>query len=259
MQSSIPGFYEMSLDERLELVKKFAGLEDDEIKALKKDGALENDIAQIMIENVIGTAHLPLGVATYFLINGKDYLIPMAIEEPSVVAAASHAAKLARTTGGFKTSSTEPIMIGQIQMKNVPDIDAAEKKIMENVDAIKAIAHKQDSTLIKKGGGLASVECRKLDTERGKMLVVHLNIDVRDAMGANAVNTMCESLAPKLEELTDELIQKTLEPCRLALKDAGLETKDIQDEEVCSTGITPDPARCTHELEAGIILSRQNF
>ncbi len=202
MQSSIPGFYEMSLDERLELVKKFAGLEDDEIKALKKDGALENDIAQIMIENVIGTAHLPLGLATYFLINGKDYLIPMAIEEPSVVAAASHAAKLARATGGFKTSSTAPIMIGQIQMKNVPDIDTAEKKIMENIDAIKAIAHKQDSTLIKKGGGLVSMECRKLDTERGKMLVVHLNIDVRDAMGANAVNTMCECVSPYLEEIT---------------------------------------------------------
>ncbi len=202
MHSSIAGFYEMSLEERLKILKEFAGLDDSDLALLKKDGALDNEIAQIMIENVIGTAHLPVGIATYFMINGKDYMIPMAIEEPSVVAAASHAAKLSRLSGGFHAQSTDPVMIGQVQIKNVPDMDAAIKNIAENVENIKSIANKQDSTLVKRGGGLVSVECRKLATERGPMLIIHLNIDVRDAMGANAVNTMCECAAPYLEELT---------------------------------------------------------
>ncbi|MBI4170600.1 MAG: hydroxymethylglutaryl-CoA reductase, degradative [Candidatus Aenigmarchaeota archaeon] len=202
MNSAIPRFYEMPLDRRLKTVQEFSGLDDNEIALLKQECALDNSIAEIMIENVIGTTHLPVGIATYFLINDKDYLIPMAIEEPSVVAAASHAAKLARLSGGFKAKSTTPVMTGQVQIKNVHDFDIAEETILKSIDSIKALANKQDSTLVKRGGGLVSAECRKLETERGDMLVVHLNIDVRDAMGANAVNTMCESVAPYLEELT---------------------------------------------------------
>ncbi len=202
MESAIPGFYQMTLEERLKVVKEFACLDDNEVELLKKDSALDNEIAQIMIENVVGTMHLPVGIATYFLINGKDYLIPMAIEEPSVVAAASHAAKLARPAGGFRTQSTTPVMIGQIQLKQTDDMESAKTAILQNIENIKSMANKQDSTLVKRGGGLVSVECRDLATERGPMLVVHLNIDVRDAMGANAVNTMCECVAPYLEELT---------------------------------------------------------
>lgn len=201
MESSIPRFYEMSLNERLEIVKEFAGLEDSDVDVLRKEGAMDNDIAEIMIENVIGTIHLPLGVATYFLVNGKDYLIPMAIEEPSVVAAASNAAKFARTAGGFKTRSTTPVMIGQIQLKHVKNAETAKRLIEENIETIKFLANKEDSTLVKRGGGLISVDCRSLKTERDDMLIVHLNIDVRDAMGANAVNTICESIAPYLESL----------------------------------------------------------
>ena len=197
-----PKFYDLSMDERLEIIRKAAGLEKEEIEALKKEGALENEIAQIMIENVIGTAHLPLGIATNFVINGREYFIPMALEEPSVIAAASHAAKLCNPKG-FRASSMQPIMIGQIQMKNIKDMKAARQAIMENIDAIKARANKQDSMLVKRGGGLTGIECRELETERGEMLIVHLLIDVRDAMGANAVNTICECVAPYLEELTD--------------------------------------------------------
>jgi len=201
MDSAIPRFYEMSLDERLSAVKKFACLEDSEIELLRKEGAMDNDVAEIMIENVVGTIHLPMGIATYFKINSKDYIIPMAIEEPSVVAAASHAAKLARESGGFFAKSTDPVMIGQIQLKGI-DVKSAQLSINHHVEDIKALANNQDSTLVKRGGGLVSVECRPIHTERGDMLIVHLNIDVRDAMGANAVNTMCECTAPYIEEIT---------------------------------------------------------
>jgi hydroxymethylglutaryl-CoA reductase len=201
MKKEEPKFYELPLEERLKIIQKATGLEDAEAELLKKECSLENDIAQIMIENVIGTAHLPLGIATNFLVNGKKYFIPMAIEEPSVVAAASHAAKLCNPRG-FKASSTAPVMIGQIQLKNIKDVKAASILIKENFENIKCRANKQDSTLIKRGGGLVGIECREINTKRGQMLIVHLLVDVRDAMGANAVNTMCECVAPYLEELT---------------------------------------------------------
>jgi hydroxymethylglutaryl-CoA reductase len=195
-------FFEMPLDERIKLIAKHAGLEKEETELLKKECSLENDIAEIMIENAIGTAHLPLGIATNFQINGKEYYIPMAIEEPSVVAAASHAAKLARPLGGFSAQSTEPVMIGQIQVTNVPDMKKATSNILSHIEEIKVISNKQDSILIKRGGGLKDIECREIHTSRGPMLIVHLMIDVRDAMGANAVNTMCECVSPYIEELT---------------------------------------------------------
>lgn len=202
MDSAIPGFYEMPLDGRLRAVKEFANLDDSEVALLKKECALDTELAELMIENVVGIAHLPVGIATYFKINGKDVLIPMALEEPSVVAAASHAAKLARPLGGFRARSTDPVMIGQVQLKGIDNIESAIAAIGQNTELIKSAANKKDSTLVKRGGGLVSVECRKLETERGQMLIVHLNIDVRDAMGANAVNTICECVAPVLEELT---------------------------------------------------------
>ncbi len=198
--SNISGFYKLSIEERLEKIKEFANLSEDEIQILKKEGNLPLKTADMMIENVIGTFSLPLGIATNFLINGKDYLIPMVLEEPSVVAAASYAAKLARPGGGFKTSSTDPVMIGQVQIVDIPDIEKAKSEILKRKQEILDTCNKKDSTLLKFGGGAKDIEIRELETKAGIMLVVHILVDVRDAMGANAVNTMAEAVAPILEE-----------------------------------------------------------
>ena len=200
-KSNISGFHKLSVNERLNILKEFAGLTDEEAELLKKTGALELDSANRMIENVVGTTELPFGIATNFLINKRDYLIPMVIEEPSVVAAASYAAKLARPGGGFKTSSTEPIMIGQIQLLSHNPEEAA-KKILDHKQELLELANSRDSVLIKLGGGAKDLEARIIDTEEGKMVIIHLLVDVRDAMGANAVNTMAEFIAPEIEKVT---------------------------------------------------------
>ncbi len=199
--SRISGFYKLSIDERLNIVKKFAELDNEEAEFLK-EGHLPLELADRMIENVVGEMELPLGIATNFRINGRDYLIPMAIEEPSVVAAASHAAKLARPGGGFFTSSTEPIMIAQIQLTGVKDPHFAKLQILEHRDELIKIANEQDPVLIKVGGGCRDIKARVLDSNLGPMVIVHLHVDVRDAMGANAVNTMAEALAPYIEDIT---------------------------------------------------------
>jgi hydroxymethylglutaryl-CoA reductase len=202
--SDLSGFYNLSVKKRLGVLKKFAHLSRNEINALKKCGSLGLKTADRMVENVVGTTEFPVGIATNFIINGKNLLIPMAIEEPSVIAAASNAAKLARQTGGFKTESDEPIMIGQIQLVglNNKQCEKARVKILMNKKHIIRICNNKDSVMVKLGGGIKDVEVRKLDTSRGKMLVVHLIVDVRDAMGANSINTMAESVSPYLEELT---------------------------------------------------------
>jgi hydroxymethylglutaryl-CoA reductase len=199
--SQISGFYKLPVEKRVEFVKNFSGLNEEETKLFSS--SLEIDTADRMIENVIGTFEFPLGIAINFLINGKDYLIPMAIEESSVVAAASNAAKIARIKGGFKTESTDPLMIGQIQILHMKDVAKAAQKIMSKKKEILQLANEQDKVLLKFGGGAKDLEVRILDSPIGKMIVTHLIVDVRDAMGANAVNTMCEALAPMLEELTD--------------------------------------------------------
>ncbi len=199
--SRIPGFYNLSVEERARIVKEFADLSDEEISFLK-DGRLDLELANRMIENVIGTMELPFGIATNFLINGKDYLIPMAIEEPSVVAAASHAAKLARPGGGFITSSTEPIMISQIQVVGLKNPHFAKIQVLEQREELIRIANEQDPVLVKVGGGCRDITARVLDSDMGQMLIVHLLVDVRDAMGANAVNSMAEALAPYIEDIT---------------------------------------------------------
>jgi hydroxymethylglutaryl-CoA reductase len=202
-KSNIQGFHSLDPKKRLELVAQFAGLTPEERKLLETTGRLDLEHASRMIENVVGTNELPLGIATNFLINGKDYLIPMCIEEPSVVAAASYAAKLARPAGGFRADSDEPIMIGQIQIINVKNMDKAEKRILSEKESIIQKANERDSVLIKFGGGAKDVIVRRINSNIiGPMIVVHLLVDVRDAMGANAVNTMCEAISPYLEELT---------------------------------------------------------
>ena len=198
--SSISGFYKMPVEERVEIVKNFSGLTEEETKLFSS--SLDIKTADRMIENVLGTFEFPLGIAVNFLINGKDYLVPMAIEESSVVAAASNAAKIARIKGGFITESTNPLMIGQLQLLDLEDVADAAQKIIDHKREILQIANAQDKVLVDFGGGAKDMEVRILDSPMGKMIVTHLIVDVRDAMGANAVNTMCEALAPVLEEIT---------------------------------------------------------
>jgi hydroxymethylglutaryl-CoA reductase len=200
--SELPGFHRLSPGERLDIVRGFAGLEEEDLEALRKTGRLDLETAGRMIENVIGTMEIPFGVATNFRINKRDVLVPMAIEEPSVVAAASNAAKLARPGGGFEASTDEPVMIGQIQLVNVPDVEGARQAIADKKQGIIELCNEQDSTLVKFGGGARDVEVREIETEQGRMLVVHIMVDVRDAMGANAINTIAEKVTPLLEELS---------------------------------------------------------
>lgn len=200
--SRIPGFYKLSMKERMQRVKELTGLTDEQVQAISRTGSLPAEQADRMIENVIGTTELPLAVATNFLINGKERLIPMAIEEPSVVAAASNAAKMAREMGGFWAEGGEPIMIGQIQVCGLSDPHAKSVEILRHRDEILALANEQDPMLVGAGGGAKDLECRVIESPRGRMLIVHLLVDTRDAMGANAVNTMAEAVAPYLEEIS---------------------------------------------------------
>ncbi|MEL9998195.1 MAG: hydroxymethylglutaryl-CoA reductase, degradative [Sulfolobales archaeon] len=199
--SRISGFYRLGVSERLGIVKDFAGLTDEEVNLLQtsKMGLV---IADKMIENVIGTFELPLGIATNFLINGKDYLIPMAIEEPSVVAAASNAARMCREGGGLFAVSTDPLMIAQIQLVGVTSPHTAVMKILQHKDEIIRIANEKDPLLISLGGGVRDVEVRIIQTPVGPMVITHLIVDVRDAMGANVVNTMAEAVGPYIEKIT---------------------------------------------------------
>ncbi len=202
MDSSLSGFYKLTAGERRKKLAELAQLTAEEVALLEKFGALDEQIADRMIENVVGTFPLPLGIATNFKVNGKDYLVPMALEEPSVVAAASHGAKIAREFGGFGASADEPIMIGQIQLVGVKKIADAKRKISKSKASLISLANACDPILVKFGGGCKNIEVREVKSKRGKMLVVHLLVNCGDAMGANAVNTMCEKLAPELEKIT---------------------------------------------------------
>lgn len=200
--SKISGFYKLPPQERLNAVKQYAGLSDDEAATLGNTGALKPEQVDRMVENVIGVMPVPMGVAVNFLVNGKDYLIPMAIEEPSVIAAASNAAKMAREKGGFTTSSTGPVMRGLIQVTGIKDPYSARFSVLSAKNNIMEMANAVDPILVKFGGGCKDVEAYVKDTPHGPILVVHLIVDCRDAMGANAVNTMAETVGPYLEKLT---------------------------------------------------------
>jgi len=200
--SRLPGFYKLEVEDRLKKIAELANLNEEEMNILKKYGNLPIDVANRMIENVIGTMAYPYAVAVNFLINGKDYIVPMVLEEPSVVAAASNAAKIMRENGGIKSITTGPIMIGQIQVVNVKDPYYAKMIVLENKDEIIKIGNEQDPILVKLGGGVKDVEARVIESPIGPMLIVHLIVNVKDAMGANAVNTMCEAVAPFIERIT---------------------------------------------------------
>ena len=200
--SLVSGFYKLSPKERLVFVKEFAGLTDEEAALLQNAGSLPLDLADRMIENVVGAFPIPLGIAVNFIINKRDYLIPMATEEPSVVAAASYAAKMVRDGGGFYTSSTPPIMIGQIQAVDVKDPYAARMRVIQAKEEILKKANDQDPVLVSAGGGAKDLDARVINTTQGAMLIAELHVDCRDAMGANAVNTMAEAVAPIVEKVT---------------------------------------------------------
>ncbi|MDH3657762.1 MAG: hydroxymethylglutaryl-CoA reductase, degradative [Nitrosopumilus sp.] len=200
--SSISKFFEKSRKDRLDIVASFANLSKEELDILQNDnGGITYDKADKMVENAIGTFSLPLGIATNFKINGKDYIIPMVIEEPSVIAAASKGAKIARIKGGFEVSADESYSIGQIQVLDV-DIPSAIQQINNSTDEILQLANSKSNTLSKMGKGAKEISCKEIDTPSGKMLIVELLIDVGDAMGANVTNTMCESVSTLIETIT---------------------------------------------------------
>ncbi|MDR0318964.1 MAG: hydroxymethylglutaryl-CoA reductase, degradative, partial [Nitrososphaerota archaeon] len=200
--SVISGFYKLSPKERLAIVKDFAGLTDDEASLIGQTCALPIDVTDHMVENVVGVFPEPLGIGANFLINNVDYLIPMATEEPSVIAAASYAAKMIREGGGFRTSSTTPVMIGQIQVVKLENVmESKDKVLAAKVDILKR-ANDQDPILNQYGGGAKDLGARIINTTMGDMLIVELYVDCRDAMGANAVNTMAEACAPLIEQIT---------------------------------------------------------
>lgn len=199
--SQISKFYKRSLKERREILKSWVN--DPTQLDMILDHGLTTEQADPMIENVIGIYSLPFGIATNFLINGKDYLIPMVIEEPSVVAAASNAAKLIRAGGGFITKSDEPIMIGQIQVLDVPEIEKAIEQIHAAQTQLMAMVDEIAGSIVKRGGGAREIETRVIrNTLSGDQFIVHLLYDTRDAMGANAINTAVEHIAPEIERLT---------------------------------------------------------
>jgi hydroxymethylglutaryl-CoA reductase len=200
--SRISGFYNLSLEERHARLVEAAGLPVEDLFPWSA-GGLSLDSADHMIENVVGLHSLPLGIGLNFLVNGRDVLVPFAIEEPSVVAGASFMAKLARGGGGFTATTTEPLMIGQMQLLNVVNMNEARLKLYEHKASLLAIADEIDPILKKFGGGARDLEVRLIETSPiGPFIVLHLIYDVRDAMGANAVNTACEKLAPHIESIT---------------------------------------------------------
>ena len=234
--SSYSGFFKLSMKERLREVAEFAGLTDEEQAVLSSADSLDDEKADHMIENVIGKFALPMGVAINFVINGKDVVIPMVCEEPSVVAACSNAAKMARPSGGFKASSSGNVMIAQIQVLGIATPAAAKGMILEKKDEIMRICNEKDPVLVSLGGGVKDVEVRTVDTKAGTMVIVHLLVDTGDAMGANAVKTMAEAVAPFIEEVTGGTVElrilSNLADHRLVRARATWRKEDIGGEEV---------------------------
>ncbi|MDF2465654.1 MAG: 3-hydroxy-3-methylglutaryl-CoA reductase [Ramlibacter sp.] len=240
--SRLPNFRALTPAERFEHVARAANLSQAEAALLKSPGALSVDRANGMIENVIGTFELPLAIAGYFQVNGRDVLVPMVVEEPSIVAAASFMAKLVRDCGGFETSSTGPLMRAQVQVLGITDPFGARQALLKHRDEILELANSRDKVLVGLGGGCKDIEVHVFpNSARGAMLVMHLIVDVRDAMGANTVNTMAESVSPLVEKLTggsvrlrilSNLADLRLARARVRVTPQILATKDRGGEEI---------------------------
>jgi hydroxymethylglutaryl-CoA reductase len=261
--SRLPGFNGQPWAERVAALQSFAGLSPEEVALLADADHLPLEQAQKVIENVIGRYALPFAVATNFVINGRDYLVPMCVEESSIVAAASYAAKLIRESGGFVCKSSEPLMIGQVQLLRVRDLEQAWRDVEANREQLVAVANAELGSLVDRGGGVRQVEARVLQ-EQGcpPMLVVHLLVDVRDAMGANLINSVAERMAPELEAITggearlrilSNLSDRRLARTEVRVKHEVLSSKNMDGIEVASRILeahqfaVADPYRaCTH-------------
>lgn len=237
INSRLENYRNKTPGERLNALAQAVGLSSEDAAILGQPNALPIERANGMIENVVGTFQLPLGIATNFLVNGRDYLVPMAVEEPSVVAAASYMARLAREHGGFETSSTGPIMRAQVQVIGVTDPYSARLKLLAARDRILTEANARDTVLVGLGGGCKDIEVHVFpQSARGPMVVMHLLVDVRDAMGANTVNTMAETVAPTVEELTggqvrlrilSNLADLRISRARVCISETTLTTKEF--------------------------------
>ena len=240
--STLKNMRKLSPQKRLEAIRLAFDGSSDFLNVMKGEGSLPLSIADGMIENVIGRFELPLGVATNFQVNGKDYLIPMAVEEPSVVAAASYMAKLARSSGGFEAYSDRPIMRAQIQVMGVQDLKSAKERILKYKSELINAANEKDKTLVNLGGGCEDIEVHLFeDTPSGPMVIVHLLVDVRDAMGANTVNTMAEYIAPQIEKISQgqvrlrilsNLADKRLVTASVKIASGQFDTPDYKGNEV---------------------------
>ncbi len=200
--SQVKGFYKMNVTERQDIIKDFADLTEEDLTLLNTADALTLESADHMVENVISRIQIPMGVATNLMVNGKDYFVPMATEEPSVIAASSNAAKFVRSKGGVFASNSGSFMIAQMQVIGVKNPYYIKTVLLEHKEEILAFANEQDPVLVSFGGGAQDIEIRVLDSRLGPMIVVHLIVNTKDAMGANAVNTMVEALSPMIENLT---------------------------------------------------------
>ncbi|MFS0749462.1 hydroxymethylglutaryl-CoA reductase, degradative [Oceanobacillus sp. 1P07AA] len=205
--SRIPGFYNMSVEQRRELLKNNHELTDEQMSSLTSNHPLSLDTANNMIENVVGTYELPLAMGLNFVINGKEYVVPMAIEEASVVASASHIAKIVRSAGGFEAESRERLMIGQIQVVGCSNFNEAKEAVLNQKDTLMRAADDAYPSIVKRGGGTRDLDVRILndheDSTYSQMLIMHIYVDTCDAMGANMINTMVEAIAPIVEEITN--------------------------------------------------------
>ena len=201
-KSGFSGFHRLSIEERLELVAEHAVLDGKERQALSVFGNLPEDTANGLVENVVGVMGIPLGVATNLILDGRKVLVPMATEESSVIAAVCNAAKQCRGAGGVVSSVSGTEMIAQIQLLSLPDPKNARQIILEKIEQIRELCNTTDPVLLENGGGFRDLEVRIIETRGGPMVIVHLVVDTRDAMGANVVNSMAEALAPKIEEWT---------------------------------------------------------
>jgi hydroxymethylglutaryl-CoA reductase len=274
--SQISGFYKLSREERMKKLLEVTGIPEEELKPLFDPGTVDMEVLDHMIENVVGSMTLPLGIATNFKVNDKDYLIPMALEEPSVVAAASNAARMTRIHGGFKTEDTGPVMIGQIQAVDVPDPFTAKDRILEAKENLIALANEQDPILVRFGGGARDLRVKVIDTKVGPMVITELLVDTRDAMGANAINTMAEALAPRIEEISGGRvllrILSNLADLRIVKSTAIFDKDALGGEEVVDGIIAAwafaeaDPYRCsTHNkgimngIDAVVIATGNDF
>ena len=240
--SVLKNIKELLPQKRLEAIRTVFDGNSDFLNAMKGEGSLPLRLADGMIENVIGRFELPLGVATNFQVNGKDYLVPMAVEEPSVVAAASYMAKLARINGGFEAYSDRPVMRGQIQVMGIQDLKSAKERILKHKGELIYAANEKDKTLVSLGGGCEDIEVHLFeDTPSGPMLIVHLLVDVRDAMGANTVNTMAEYISPQIAKISNgkvrlrilsNLADKRLVTASVKIASKEFDTADYKGEEV---------------------------